>query len=462
MAGDEDGFSMDKDMGDAEAYRTPQKGGNDDEDVDFTEWQVAGRTQRNRKPKRPAERSPIVEKTPAKEAPARPARGAEGGEDDGGRAPAKAAAEGSGVEPWMRKVAAFLEESRAAMDAVLSAVEGPFSEVDAEVRARLAASREVAAALSAGMAFQRLRDFASDQRRAAQELKRERKELERDRKAPAGAAAARGSGCSWRDIAVAPPSAARAPLAWNARCSFFLHPLDPATLTRTFDLAEFDDAFTAFVKGVPGASDGGRPVRQIVRTGRGAVRMEVSPAVAPFLEATADRGTPVQTEKFGAWRVERQRPSAAPSLVAMGVSPALSDQDVTERVLAGSRALVPENLRGELGELRVSRLRSKRRGPPRGATSSGGQAREDAGAGGRDELSAPTRSVRIFGKSAIIDGFLKLGYIKLGGVVLRVREYAPPTAYCAVCKRQGSHDTASHRFVSRAQTDAGRTDGQAA
>ena len=48
-----------------------------------------------------------------------------------------------------------------------------------------------------------------------------------------------------------------------------------------------------------------------------------------------------------------------------------------------------------------------------------------------------------------MEGFLKLEYMKLGVAVVRVREYTPPQAYCAVCKRVGSHPTESHRFVSR-------------
>ena len=34
-----------------------------------------------------------------------------------------------------------------------------------------------------------------------------------------------------------------------------------------------------------------------------------------------------------------------------------------------------------------------------------------------------TRSVRVFLKSAVLKGFLQLGFMKLGGVVVRVREY---------------------------------------
>ena len=60
-----------------------------------------------------------------------------------------------------------------------------------------------------------------------------------------------------------------------------------------------------------------------------------------------------------------------------------------------------------------------------------------------------TRSVRVFLKSAVVKGFLKMGFMKLGGVVVRVREYTPPLAYGAICKRSGSHPTELHRPVGR-------------
>ena len=83
-----------------------------------------------------------------------------------------------------------------------------------------------------------------------------------------------------------------------------------------------------------------------------------------------------------------------------------------------------------------------------------------AGSGGE---SVPTRSVRIFLPPEFTAEFLKLGYMRLGGVIVRIREYAPPQSYCGVCKRMGSHDTASHRFVRREAADAGaRTSGEAA
>ena len=231
-----------------------------------------------------------------------------------------------------------------------------------------------------------------------------------------------------------------------------MHPTEEATLKRTFELATFEDALHPIVAGVPGADEAGlRPIRTLVRTGRGAVRVEVAPAVAAVFNGQAESGRPVRVPGFGDWRVERQRSGATPSLVAMGVPVDMADGEVVQRLLAGSAHLVPAELRGEFGELRASRLLSKRRSAARG-----GAVPQHMGNGGADggcqAAAGPaiaTRSVRVFLKSAVVKGFIKLGFMKLGGVVVRVREYTPPLAYCAICKRSGSHPTELHRPVGR-------------
>ena len=177
------------------------------------------------------------------------------------------------------------------------------------------------------------------------------------------------SGRSWAEVAGRPaaPLRQRAPIEWDAVRTFFLHPRDTAMLTRSFELAGFEDALHSIVSGVLGAEEGGlRPIRTLVRTGQGAVRAELSPAVASLFDGLASRGAAAAIPGFGEWRVERQRPGAAPSLVAMGVSPEMADGEVAQRLLAGSLSLVPEQLRGDFGALRAARLHSKRRSAARG------------------------------------------------------------------------------------------------
>ena len=202
---------------------------------------------------------------------------------------------------------------------------------------------------------------------------RARKEIEREKKGIHGLGGVR-HGRTWAEVVGHPGQVlelrAREPIGWVAERTFFLHPSEAAWLTRSFELAAFEDALHSVVAGVPGAEeDGLRPIRTTVRTGRRAVRVEVAPAVATLFEGQAARGAGVAVPCFGEWRIERQRPGAAPSLVAMGVSASMGDGEVAQRLLAGSRGLVPEHLRGELSALRAARLHSKRRAAARGGRS---------------------------------------------------------------------------------------------
>ena len=344
------------------------------------EWQTAGKSRRQKKKsKRAAIESPMVEKTPTQR------REREGRGDVGGSAAAEegaaagaAAAQGAdqaqhgagSTEAALRRALGVLETAQACFAEVLATDLGGMT---AGLRERLAASREAMQNLCAGMALQRLRAAGVENRRAAEDLARARKDLEKERKGIHGPGIGR-SGRTWAQVAGGPSQAlelrAHEPIGWAAERTFFLHPAEAAWLTRIFELAAFEDALHSVLAGVPGAeADGLRPIRTLVRTGRGAVRVEVAPAVATLFEGQAAREAGVNVPGFGEWCIERQRPGAAPSLVAMGIPVSMGDGEVAQRLLVGSRGLVPEDLRGEIGALRAARLHSKRRAAVRGGRS---------------------------------------------------------------------------------------------
>ena len=124
--------------------------------------------------------------------------------------------------------------------------------------------------------------------------------------------------------------------------------------------------------------------------------------MAELFSGQADRNAGVVVPGFGEWHIERQRPGASASLVAMGISPALGDGEVAQRLLVGSRGLVPEHLRGDLGVLRAARLLSKQRVAARGGEAQSGEAGatgtagEAGGSQGGEVDAVPTRSVRVF------------------------------------------------------------------
>ena len=395
------------------------------------EWQTAGGGRRaSKKSKRTAIASPVVEQTPPQRRERREHMGGgRGAASEVGAADGAAAAHGAdqaqhgggSTEAALRRALGVLESARACFEEVLASNLGGMTP---GLRERLSASREAMDTLCAGMALQRLRTATAENKRAAQDLARARKEIEKERRGMQGPGAGR-HGRSWAEVAGRPSQApeprSREPIGWDAERSFFLHPVEGAWLTRSFELAAFEDALHSVVVGVPGAEvDGLRPIRTTVRTGRGAVRVEVAPAVASLLQGQAARGSGMAVPGFGEWRIERQRPGAAPSLVAMGISAAMGDDEVVRRLLAGSRGLVPEHLRGDFGALRAARLHSKRRAAARGGAQSGeaGMAEELGEAGGSrggagDAI--PTRSVRVYLVGPVLDGFLRLGYMKLGG-----------------------------------------------
>ena len=414
-------------------------------------WQVAGLRQRQaKKAKRGAEASPLVEQTPPRRDQRGEREGAGGGAAGTGDAQASSDQARGGSEEALRRAASVLEEAQWVLESFMELT----GVVDPALRARAAASNDAMKSLCAGMALQRVRSAAAEHRRTAQELARATKDLEKAKRGPA-APRFGPQGRSWAQVAVAPDLQARPALEWDAARTFFLHPAESAWLTKNIELAAFEDALHSVVAGVPGAQEGDlRPIRTTVRTGRGAVRVEVAPAVAALFAGQADRAAGVAVPGFGEWRIERQRPGASASLVAMGISPALGDGEVAQRLLTGSRGLVPERLRGEFGALCAARLHSKRRVAARGGGAQSGEAGAAGAAGAAGEAggsqegavdAVPTRSVRIFLPGAVLKGFLQLGYMKLGGVVVRVREYTPPLAYCGICKRHGSHPTEAHR-----------------
>ena len=124
------------------------------------------------------------------------------------------------------------------------------------------------------------------------------------------------------------------------------------------------------------------------------------------------------------------------SLVALVIPVDMADVEVVQRLITGSAHLVLAELRGEFGELRGSHLLSKRR-----TSACGGAVPQLVGNGGANGgcqaivgVDIAMQSIHALLKSSVVKGFLKLRFMKLGNVVVRVREFTPPLAYCAICK----------------------------
>ena len=95
------------------------------------------------------------------------------------------------------------------------------------------------------------------------------------------------------------------------------------------------------------------------------------------------------------------RESSAPSVVLMGVERSLSNEQVAQGVIQGTRGLLPDALKGQLGQVRAKRLFSAIKG-----------AAPLVGPSTRVQVQ-PTRNVRLYCCHEVLDCTLKGGFVKV-------------------------------------------------
>ena len=146
----------------------------------------------------------------------------------------------------------------------------------------------------------------------------------------------------------------------------------------------------------------------------------------------------------GQLRAEAPR-QAGSSLVVAGIPEDLDETEVATALVVGTERTLPEPVCQCVRELRVQRLKKR--------------VRSDAGAAGDHTTTpgarevrpvsppefAPSRCCRVFGDPDLINCIIERGYMNLRWSIILVRQYKPPTFWCATCKRRGSHSTRYHR-----------------
>ena len=251
-----------------------------------------------------------------------------------------------------------------------------------------------------------------------------------------------GMGRSWRDVAASAPPVRRAPLEWDAARTVILRPTDANWTRRSFPTYAFGEAFCGLFP-MGGDADAQFRIERVVRLSTGAVKALVLPAA--FEQLRGASGAPFSVEPFGEWTVSGGAPSPGRSAVVAGVPEHLNDEQVAGELVEGTAGDLPEAIRARLSTLRVQRLTKRVRdagGRPDGNPAPPG-AREVRT--GRAPEFAPSRCCRIFGDNELIEFLLARGFLNLRWALLPVRQYNPPTFYCAKCKRRGSHSTRFHR-----------------
>ena len=234
----------------------------------------------------------------------------------------------------------------------------------------------------------------------------------------------------WRDVVASD----RPPLPrslWVQERTVFLTPNDAELRKKHIDKHVFGGELDTALHDLSGprAQADDCAIESLVRTGVGLFKVQLASDFAgPLLAATE-----ITVGRFGVWQVEKMRDSSAPSVVLMGVERSLSDEQVALGVIRGTRGLLPDALKGKLGHVRAKRLFSAAKGA---ALLVGSSTRVEA---------QPTRNVRLYCCSEVLDCVLKGGFVKVNWDLVRVRPYEPPRFFCKKCGRMGGHPTEFHR-----------------
>ena len=138
----------------------------------------------------------------------------------------------------------------------------------------------------------------------------------------------------------------------------------------------------------------------------------------------------VDLNEHGWWILERREVFSRPSAVISRVPLELSDQEIKQGLIDGSKSLLEPQYVQLMDALRVQRLKR----------------REISVEDPKKSTWAPGKLVRIiFPAEELRQKFLTLGGIYLFWQYVPIREHVPPSYYCSICKKRGGHSTQFHR-----------------
>ena len=262
-------------------------------------------------------------------------------------------------------------------------------------------------------------------RHTVQETTAAKKRLEKETKKPLSYAEAARKGTTSR-----PPAAPRGAAPWSATRTFFLRPEDEDTRTKEIPAWVFGARIRQKFGNAPEGGD--PPLLRLHRTARGEWQMLVAPWVRDQLVAANQNR--VDFQEFGWWILERREVLSGPSAVVSRVPLELSDVEVHQGLLEGARSLLDPQHVEVMKAVRVQRLKRRE------------VSKDDP----TQSRWVPGKSVRvIFPSEDLRQRFLSLGGLYLFWQYVPIREYVPPSFYCAICKKRGGHSTQFHRHQAR-------------
>ena len=267
--------------------------------------------------------------------------------------------------------------------------------------------------LRTGLEVGKVTQAVKDMKNTIQQTKKDQK------KAPSYAEAAR------RGLHSAAPQVRRTPV-WSTSRTFFLRPENEAVHKQEIPAWRFGAKLREKFGSVPTGGD--PPLLRLHRTARGEWQMLVA-AWARDQLVSADQNR-VDFQEYGFWILERREVMSGPSAVVSQVPLELSDEEIKQGLLEGSKSLLEPQVSELMKAVRVQRLKR----------------REISTGDSRQSSWVPGKSVRvIFPADELRQKFLGLGGIYLFWQYVPIREYVPPTYYCSICKKRGGHSTQYHR-----------------
>ena len=267
--------------------------------------------------------------------------------------------------------------------------------------------------LRTGLEVGKVTQAVKDMKHTVQQTKKEQK------KVPSYAEAAR------RGLNSAAPPVRRTPV-WSTSRTFFLKPENDAARKQEIPAWKFGAKLREKFGPIPTGGD--PPLLRLHRTARGEWQMLVAAWARDQLVA-ADQNR-VDFQEFGYWILERREVLSGPSAVVSRVPLELSDEEIKQGLLEGSKSLLEPQVSDMMKAVRVQRLKR----------------REVSTEDSKQSNWVPGKSVRvIFPADELRQKFLGLGGIYLFWQYVPIREYVPPTYYCSICKKRGGHSTQYHR-----------------
>ena len=283
-----------------------------------------------------------------------------------------------------------------------------------EIAAASATLRQLRTGLEVGKVTQEVKEMKIN----LQKTKKEQKKM------PSYAEAAR------RGVQAAAPPMRKTPV-WSTSRTFFLRPENDIIRKQEIPAWRFGAKLREKFGAAPTGGD--PPLLRLHRTARGEWQMLVATwARDQLVSANQNR---VDFQEYGYWILERREVMSGPSAVISQVPLELSEEEIKQGLLEGSKSLLEPQVSEMMKAVHVQRLKR----------------REISNDESKQSRWVPGKSVRvIFPADELRQKFLGLGGIYLFWQYVPIREYVPPTYYCSICKKRGGHSTQYHRGLAPA------------